>query len=47
MKVFNFDFVRWRLAASIGSGLAILVSIVALGFGGLNLGLNLVVFTLV
>ena len=47
MKVFNFDFVRWRLAASIGSGLAILVSIVALGFGGLNFGLDFTGGTLV
>ena len=47
MKVFNFDFMRWRLAASVGSGVAILVSVVALAFGGLNFGLDFTGGTLV
>ena len=47
MKVFSFDFVRWRLAASIGSGVAILVSLVALAFSGLNFGLDFTGGTLV
>lgn len=47
MKVFNFDFMRWRIPASIGSGIAILVAIVALGTGGLNFGLDFTGGTLV
>ena len=47
MKVFNFDFMRWRLAASVGSGVAILVSVVALAFGSLNFGLDFTGGTLV
>jgi preprotein translocase subunit SecF len=47
MKVFSFDFVRWRLAASIGSGVAILVSLMALAFSGLNFGLDFTGGTLV
>ena len=47
MKAFNFDFMQWRLAAGIGSGVAILISIVALGFSGLNFGLDFTGGTLV
>jgi preprotein translocase subunit SecF len=47
MKVFKFDFMRWRLAASAGSGVAILVSVVALAFSGLNFGLDFTGGTLV
>lgn len=47
MKTFNFDFMRWRLAASMGSGVALLVSVVALAFAGLNFGLDFTGGTLV
>ncbi|TDJ43179.1 MAG: protein translocase subunit SecF [Gammaproteobacteria bacterium] len=47
MKTFNFDFMRWRLAASMGSGVALLVSVVTLAFAGLNFGLDFTGGTLV
>lgn len=47
MKTLNFDFMRWRLAASMGSGVALLVSVVALAFAGLNFGLDFTGGTLV
>jgi preprotein translocase subunit SecF len=40
MKPFDFDFMKWRLFAGIGSGAVLIVSLGALALGGLNFGLD-------
>ena len=40
MQVPNIDFMGRRMVASIFSGLMLVVAVVALGFNGLNMGLD-------